>query len=78
MKQGNLVRRIIYWRLSMNTAASTETLISIREASRRVGLNYAMLRRLISLGRIDSVQIAGITRVRESSVRQQISERHRA
>jgi hypothetical protein len=73
-----MVRRIIHWRFSMNTAASKETLISIREASRRVGLNYAMLRRLISLGRIDSVQIAGITRVRESQIRKQIVERRRA
>jgi excisionase family DNA binding protein len=51
-----------------------EPIISIAAAARAVGIPYHTLRRLIGLGRIASVRVAGIRRVRASQVIAAIEE----
>jgi len=52
-----------------------EPLLTCAEASRRTGISYSMLRRLLINGRIASVDVAGVRRVRLSAVRSAMSER---
>ncbi len=54
---------------------NAEPLMTIASVSRRTGVPYLTLRRLIALGRIGSVRVAGIPRVRLSEVQAAIVER---
>src|SRR4051794_11612258 len=57
--------------MSQTTA---ETLVTVARASRECGVAHWTLRRLIAEGRIPSVSIAGVKRVRISAVRSAIEE----
>jgi hypothetical protein len=52
--------------MSVETA---EPLVPIAVASRATGVGYSLLRRLIGQGRIPSVRVCGVPRVRISAVR---------
>jgi hypothetical protein len=58
--------------------AQPEPLLTIRDASRKLGLPYGTLRRLVSLRRVRSVSVAGIPRLRMSQVLAVVVERRSA
>jgi excisionase family DNA binding protein len=59
----------------MLAQAVAEQLIPIAQAARTAGLSYSTVRRLVSQGRIPSVRVCGIPRVRLSAVLAAIEER---
>jgi excisionase family DNA binding protein len=54
--------------------AEVENLITIAQAAREVGIAHHVLRRLLARGRIRSVRIGGLPKVRLSDVRSAIEE----
>jgi len=61
---------------SLNTENTTmpERLITIAEASRKTGIAYHCLRRLALSGRVPTVDVAGLRRIRLSAVLSIMSE----
>ena len=59
----------------MSSPSPAEQVVPITEAARQLGLPYAMLYRLVRQGRVPSVVVSGITRVRLSALRACISDR---
>ncbi len=59
----------------MLAQAAAEQLIPLTQASRATGVSYSTIRRLVALGRIPSVRVCGIPRVRLGAVLAAIEER---
>jgi predicted site-specific integrase-resolvase len=61
--------------LSTVTQTAAEPLVTTAHASRATGVSYHLLRRLVNQGKVPSVTIAGIVRVRLSDIRDAIQTR---